>query len=328
MTVLKLTSFGGEMPRRPARHLPDGAALHYEDLLTTAEELRPLAQDVDVGAAISGAKTLYRLSRDANGDLRADPAGGWIATRDDLNFVKGQLNDDATERTVVADNAGVERVRVVDATGEDRLLGVPPPPDVGASAQVGEAFTTDDSEEWTAKTLMPALRNALLAASVETRYVSGALPLAGGTYEFGDANASKAGYRVWWMDKTFAAQLGMNKAPVDSQTTGQNVGIRLAAAPKWRKVDVAALEDAIMQIKRPGSDEPIFAQSTAGSLAAALAGIFDPDLPAIFGHRNSIDKAAIDMEALLASPPTEVDETGKPQPPQAPYGPAWYFDAP
>lgn len=49
MALLKLTNFGGELPRVKPRGLPDGAAQRYENLLATSADLRPLAGDKTVG---------------------------------------------------------------------------------------------------------------------------------------------------------------------------------------------------------------------------------------------------------------------------------------
>lgn len=326
MTVLKLTSFGGEVPRRSARHLPDGAAVFYENLLTTSEELRPLAKDVDVAAGITGAKTLYRLSRDANGDLRTDPASGWIATRSDLNYVKGQLNDDATERTVVADNTGVERPRVIDAQGADRLLGVPPPALLSVAGEMGEAFTGDEARDWLDNTLPTLLANALLASSTEKRYVSGSKPLAGTRKSVGDQNTSGvAGSRDWLVPYTQAKNLGLTAATVDQAKTGNNAGIRLKVAPRWREVSLSSLETRLRAINRPTDNTPLFDPDEVQSLARALADIYDPEHPDIAGRRTDLDNAASDLTRALTDLPDRPPENTKPKPPTKPTVPEYYY---
>ena len=73
MATLKITNFGGEVPRLPPRILPPDAAQRYENLLATSVELRPLPGDKTVAGAVPGAKTLYRLGRNADGTLICRP---------------------------------------------------------------------------------------------------------------------------------------------------------------------------------------------------------------------------------------------------------------
>ena len=127
---------------------PAGAAQQYENLLTTSSELRPLQGDQIVAPATPGALTLYRLSRNADGTLRTSDSAGWITDVADKSHVKGQLNDDATERTVVTHNDGTQPPRIIDATGADRLLGVPAPPKLTLAANITDEFTIDDALTW------------------------------------------------------------------------------------------------------------------------------------------------------------------------------------
>ena len=98
MALIRATVFGGEVPRAQPRALGAQSSQTYRNLLATSAELRPLADDTTIGGAPLGTKTLYRMARNADGTLRADDDSGWIAETDDKNYVKGQLNDDATYR--------------------------------------------------------------------------------------------------------------------------------------------------------------------------------------------------------------------------------------
>ena len=54
MTALKITQFGGVVPRVSPRALPASAAQRYENLLATSVELRPLPGDKTVAGAVDG----------------------------------------------------------------------------------------------------------------------------------------------------------------------------------------------------------------------------------------------------------------------------------
>ena len=49
MTALKITQFGGQVPRVSPRALSAGAAQRYENLLATSTEMRPLLGDTAPG---------------------------------------------------------------------------------------------------------------------------------------------------------------------------------------------------------------------------------------------------------------------------------------
>jgi hypothetical protein len=127
------------------RALPPDASQVNSNLLATASEFRPLLGDRTVATVPAGTKTIYRLLRDATGALRTEISAGWIAEAVDKSYVKGQINDDATERTYVSFNDGSAPPRVIDATGDDRLLGVPRPSGVTATTNVVEEFSADDA---------------------------------------------------------------------------------------------------------------------------------------------------------------------------------------
>lgn len=147
MSIIQIRNFGGELPRVSPRALPAEAAQVSSNLLATASEFRPMMADSVVTTAVAGAKTLHRLTRDATGNLRTDDATGWIAEVADKNYVKGQINDDATERTYVSFNDGTARPRAVDALGQDRVLGVPKPGNLTVALVAADEFTPEDREQ-------------------------------------------------------------------------------------------------------------------------------------------------------------------------------------
>ena len=111
MAVIQIKNFAGEVPACP-RALGGNGAQVNEKPAGDGNRIPP-ADGGRIGrAGLVGAKTLYRLSRNADGSLRAnDDTSGWIVEAAEKNYVKGQLNDDATERTAVTWADGTQAPR-------------------------------------------------------------------------------------------------------------------------------------------------------------------------------------------------------------------------
>ena len=299
MTTLRLESFGGLVPRVSPRALPAGAAQQYENLLATSSELRPLQGDQTVAPATPGALTLYRLSRNADGTLRTSDSAGWITDVEDKSYVKGQLNDDATERTVVSWNDGSAAPRVIDAKGADRLLGVPAPASVGVTANITDEFTRDEALAWVDEELVPAIVEALRTSLVEAR-VDGTTPVAGSYSLFGKPVEASAPWLVRW---------------------GPGAEGTLELLPYWGRVtDLPALEAKLRLIEHPGTGEQAFTDAQLTKLAAGLASLFDPEGSSIKAKREDMDRLGREFDSIYsqahtAVPPRPVEPT-KPTTPE------------
>lgn len=126
MAAIGGKSFGGIAPSTHPRNLDDNAAQVNHNLKTTAPDFRPMKQDVVVAeSAVENPKTIYRFYRDSSGGYNDDLTEGWITKSGVVDFVKGPLDDDTSERTYYTQDSGAPRV--VDANGVDRRLGVPAP---------------------------------------------------------------------------------------------------------------------------------------------------------------------------------------------------------
>lgn len=146
MALVQIKVFGGEMPSVSPRALPATAAQQAWNILASTPEFRPLADDATAAASPTpNAKTLYRLARTAAGEFSTVMSTGWITHAGVVNYVKGQVNDDATERTYYTAGDGSFAPRVLDAAGQDRLLGVPAPTTkLTIAANETAQFTPDD----------------------------------------------------------------------------------------------------------------------------------------------------------------------------------------
>lgn len=149
MSLIRITNFGGLVPRAQPRALPDDAAQVADNLLPTTREFRPLAADTTVLAAsgVTDPKTIFRLQRNADGTFNTvvSSAGNWKVYTGEVSLVKGQVNDDTTDRHYLTYDDGSAPPRVIDATGMNRQLGVPAPTEPpGAEVNSVEQFSVDD----------------------------------------------------------------------------------------------------------------------------------------------------------------------------------------
>ena len=136
MSVIRIDSFGGEMPSASSRSILPGQARRAFNLLARVNEFRPLNRDVvkatkalfDAAGArfdVNG-ETLYRFTIDGNGNPYPDDTHGWVTAMPASNYTKGQINDSSRERLYVSSQDGAIAPIVIDATGVGKPLGVPP----------------------------------------------------------------------------------------------------------------------------------------------------------------------------------------------------------
>ena len=150
MSAITIPSVGGIRPSTLPRALVPNDGQTANNILARTSEFRPLQNDlvVRVDSGIDNPKTLYRTARDANGNFTSDMTVNWRADAKDVNYVKGQVNDDKTERTYYTQGDGLAAPRVFSVAevnpnggfkvGIDKLLGVPAP----ATAPLGWLVTT------------------------------------------------------------------------------------------------------------------------------------------------------------------------------------------
>lgn len=146
--MFKVEAFGGEMPSVSPRSLPGDAAQMNRNLLPQTAEFRPLADDIAVAACPNGTQTLHRFSRNAAGEFNADPSTGWITSTQLRSYVKGQIDDERTERTYLTFDDGSARPRVIDVNGSDRLLGVPRPGSITVGANITDELTPEEANNF------------------------------------------------------------------------------------------------------------------------------------------------------------------------------------
>ena len=319
MAAIDIQQFVGIAPRVPPRDMGAACAQVCENLLATAVEFRPLPEDAPVLAnpQYTGAQTLYRLARDAQGNYLSDDAAGWIVAPDRRSYAKGDLNDDATERTYFTFDDGTRRARVIDAAGQDRLLGVPAPKSISLQVNKGHSFTMDDALAWVSETLIPAIVDAL-KASITEWHVHDGKPAAGA-----DAMYCTA----WWPDD---GRYGVASIPIppslplgasfivapllkDPSLGGFEYDkkwmLPIKCFPGWAVVDTQKLVAALQAIEVPraagedgtGDGTTSLTEDQARTLADRLAALFDPNGASLANWRQQMTAAVKDFCAAISA---------------------------
>jgi len=161
MAVIDITQFGGEIPSASPRVLPAGFAQVNSNLHLNLAEFRPTKVAAAVATCANNTKTLYRFARKADGTFNSDPTTGWITSTSERSYVKGQIDDERTERTYTTFDDGSAKPRVVDVTGQDRVLGVPRAVKPVVTLNITDEFTPDEANSFLYEQVSAAIRNAV-----------------------------------------------------------------------------------------------------------------------------------------------------------------------
>lgn len=333
MTILRIDNFGGEVPRVSARALPLGTSTVNKNLLATSTEFRPLLGDSTVAAAPVGAKSLYRLSRNADGTLRSDDTTGWLAELADKSYVKGQLNDDNTERTYVSFNDGTLPLRVVNASGQDRQLGVTPPTGLTLLHNKVSQFTLSDANAWADGTLLPALLTAITTGVVYTDPVS---RVAGPRSNYGLAlpayPTSQRGVTEPWnllysLSNADAKAKGLDDAQLAGIVQGTTLILGINALPMWGTIpNATALKARIRVLLNPKDGSQLFSDERIEKLATTILDRYDVNGDEVARLRDSLDDAVKEFRAALDFVLAQVETNPKTRP-NTPAPPEWLTDS-
>lgn len=329
MAVLKIENFGGEIPRSPARQLPATAAQVNNNLLATATEFRPTQQTgTSVAAAATlGAKTLYRTQRDPSTNLlHASDADGWKTDAGYVDYVKGQLNDDSSERTYLTQYDGSAPPRVFDNSGGNYALGIPRPPKPSVYVTTSPKLTLKDATEWRDKTLIPLFAGYVQQSMVRdgtSRFTPGIenTPITQGSraglrvnpsagiqgadnftiYPDADGVSPRGVHEPWNMmvfwDKSIAVTEGLAN-PALNLGSGAVNGVQCYVAgvyvfPSWAKLnkdELRAKLRTIMNPQHPG--RTLWTNWEVNWLVDTMGIITDPGNSAVSEQRDIIDNSA------------------------------------
>lgn len=168
MTVIDIAAFTGVAPSVSGRGLGANFARANTNLFLRSGEFWPLANDLYHSDAVEGAKTLHRFQRDPDGQLIQNPGAPIRSYAEEMSFVKGQINDEQTERTYLTYDDGSQPPRAIDMRGNDRLLGVARPAAPQVRVNVVDEFTPDEAETWINGDFAQAIFDALRRAHIPT----------------------------------------------------------------------------------------------------------------------------------------------------------------
>jgi hypothetical protein len=140
MASLVLRGFGGMAPSSVDVASDPSVAQAAQNLDLRYGDFRPLPQAANV-ATVTAGQTLYRF----------ETAGGFITRPGVVNFVRGPIPTDSTERTYYT---GDGAPKVTDIGGVVRQLGVPAPTTApSVTTNVTDEYSTDDAAADQAKKL-------------------------------------------------------------------------------------------------------------------------------------------------------------------------------
>lgn len=164
MAGLRITEFSGLAPSVNPKLLPDSGAVVASNLAMRHGDFRPRPTDATIASSgVSSPLTIYRFARVAGGAFNVNPATGWTVRAGDVNYVKGQINDDSEERTYYT---GDGTPKATDTSGTVRPLGVPVPAVIGTPTitevdeytneeRSGDIDHMIDTVEWAVKKGLP-----------------------------------------------------------------------------------------------------------------------------------------------------------------------------
>ncbi len=337
MAVIRVENFGGEMPRESARGLPSPMAQENSNLLATSKEFRPLLADTTVATGVSGARTLYRLQRGSTGALVTGDTTGWLTDAAELNYVKGQLNDDATERTLLSYNNGSAAPRVVDATGANRLLGVPAPVLKPTITLVpGAELTLEEANLFAAGTVMPAIISAfvanMLSGEPTSRFTAGA-PVAGPYSLYGltlptHPTSQRGVFEPWMLILPVPLATAQSTRLIEPQLGGVTVGatyyLGIRALPFWGRItSTTNIQTALRLLLHPTTGAQLFSDAQLPTIVNDIADWFSTTSGALKTKRDALDEAVKMFKAsydyLVQAPPTAPTEPARPTVPEYNY---------
>ena len=320
---IRVTNFGGIVPKAQPRALPDNAAQIASNILPTTTEFRPQAADATV-VAVSGQTNplgLYRLQRKADGTFNSDFTTGWLVDSADVSYVKSPLNDNLKEWTYKSFNTGSTPPRVIDVDGGDRQLGVPQPASaptvvVNTVAQ----FSTEDRSTG----IDSAIQQAVVAIKghLIPNYFGAAVPAGGGYYARTAANGfdpenptqfarvfklSGAGGTI---SDSYSSIDGSNFSWVFDPalspftvTIGGNPHIAIVYSARGLAyvADTGPMTTGLGDILMPGKDDgtKFFTTEQVDALVAQVVDFLDPTQPQVDAMIQAIDAKAAEVQALL-----------------------------
>ena len=325
MPALVVSDFKGMLPRETPRSMGANGAQTHHNLLATQSDFRPLGQDDEVATCDPDAKSLYRMMRLPDGSPREGENGAWITSPDLLQYVRGQVNDDATERTVVSHRGGTQPPKVLTADGDLRLLGVPRPQTISLTPNEVGQFTREDAATWLSEEMQPAVQAALLAnlddLDRSRRYGPNG-PLAGA---YGMHGLTLWVDRPWSALKLLPASLAGTSlgSLVVSDGGSASTGIPFEIAPVWGILNVAGFQAALRAVENPKDGSQAIGDDLISKITEAVQARLSPASTEIKQWRDELDEAVLRGIKAIENATPGSDPAPRPTPPTKPTSREW-----
>lgn len=313
MTVIKIDSFGGEMPSVSPRALPANAAQINSNLFLASPEFRPLMQDEAIGTAAADTKTLHRLHGSTT----------WISSTQERSYVKGQVNDEKTERTYLTADDGSATPRAIDNAGADRTLGVYRPAKPAVALVATDEITQDEANTLLYGTVAEGVRKAVAGAWIDpganepnARYES--TQIKAGPYEMHGlsfaASTSLFGPRSFWGLQAYVSAERAAAINLDFERLGARVigglssngaYVPLTALPFTILPNTTQLSGALRLIQFPQgygakSGSQFFSDAKIASMVSELSDALSPN-KLVKSERDELDALAKEFYTLLTT---------------------------
>ena len=338
MSVIKIEDFGGEQPSLSPRALGANAAQRNVNLVNAVSEFRPVRADLFAAHAPTGTRTMHRFSRAPDGAINTQPASGWILSSQPRSYVKGQINDERTERTFFTADDGSQPPRAIDVHGADRRLGVPRPVRPAVTLAVSDELTPEEANTFlygeATEQIRQAVAQSVQQVSEPGLRFSGSTIFAGPTSSHGllfpnnPAVPSDLRLGHWNLygqvpiDR--ARLLGLEIASAGSAATATHLFLPLTALPAAHRLDIAAIANRLRTLQLPEGAKNADGQSTAGTQMlseGAIGKIIEAATRAVDvaliakEHRDELEAVTREFARLLntavaiAVPPAPVEPT-------------------
>lgn len=327
MASIKIDNFGGELPSVSPRSLPADAAQENRNLYLATREFRPLKADATVAACPSGTKTLHRFARKADGSFNADTTTGWITSTQERSYVKGQINDERTERTYYTVDDGSVRPRAIDVNGADRVLGVPRPTKTTVSLDVVEEFTPEEADSFLYEFSSEQVRSAIAGALVTIEPLvrrNGSTIYAGPSSTYGmtfsdNATVDAAGFGgrhgdLWYVvPAARATEARLNELSVGGKTLDNGDFLAFITCVPWTaRVDSGALVAALQGLTLPPESgaptgQRVFTDAQVNKLVNKVNEYLSVDRLAR-AQKSLLDRLAQDYVSALVNMPIVVND--------------------
>jgi hypothetical protein len=319
MAVIKVSTFGGEMPSISPRALPDSAAQENRNLFTSINEFRPIKTDLTVAACSASTKTLHRFARKSDGTFNSDVTTGWISSTVERSYVKGQIDDERSERTYFTIDDGSARPRLVDVNGSDRVLGVPRPVQPTVTKNTTEEFTSEEANTFLYGPAAEAIRLAIISSTLDPVANEPSSRFSGSTIYGGPYTANSLSFPTgipssshWNLyaavggSSTIGLALDIERLGAYQASAGATIYVPLTALPFTFRLTQGTLTTAIQAIQFGAEAGPakvgtqVFGNAVIALIVADIAADLDPDKVAK-SQRDILDATSKEFYSILTA---------------------------